>query len=319
MKKHFAIIGAGFSGLAVAWHLLNSPHRESLRVTLFDEKGIGGGASGIAAGLLHPFSGARSTLNRFGFEGMKATEELLSAVSEKEPLFVRSGILRKATSEIQRENFIKVANEFPFLELSSDELLISSGITVYPATYLAALWKAIQALGADFEKIEISSLESLKAFDACILCVGGGYERFEELSPMLLRRTKGQTLDYQWNQELPPLLRPLIAKKYLVMDETQSICIVGSTFERNFSQEEADFETAKKEIAPFAEELFPALKQMPILGCRAGFRVSGPAHLPVAKHLGGKVWTLTGMGSKGLLYHALFGKQLATELLAVFF
>lgn len=42
-----AIIGAGFSGLAAAWYFLQQPH---LEVTVFDKKGIGGGASGVAAG-----------------------------------------------------------------------------------------------------------------------------------------------------------------------------------------------------------------------------------------------------------------------------
>lgn len=50
---NIAIIGAGFSGLALAYFLLQS----SAHVTLFDAVGIGGGASGIATGLLHPYPG----------------------------------------------------------------------------------------------------------------------------------------------------------------------------------------------------------------------------------------------------------------------
>ena len=48
-----AIVGAGFSGLACAWHLLHM-QTEPPQVTLFDRKGIGGGASEITAGLIHP-------------------------------------------------------------------------------------------------------------------------------------------------------------------------------------------------------------------------------------------------------------------------
>ncbi|KAI9076177.1 hypothetical protein K1719_041875 [Acacia pycnantha] len=35
---------------------LNSPKRLDLKIDLYDEVGIGGGASGIAGGLLHPYS-----------------------------------------------------------------------------------------------------------------------------------------------------------------------------------------------------------------------------------------------------------------------
>ena len=42
MKK-IAIVGAGFAGLAAAYFLSQKNH-----VTLFDKKGIGAGASGIA-------------------------------------------------------------------------------------------------------------------------------------------------------------------------------------------------------------------------------------------------------------------------------
>lgn len=52
-----AVLGAGFAGLSVAWHLLQlSPQELHLSVDLYDEIGIGGGASGVAGGLLHPYS-----------------------------------------------------------------------------------------------------------------------------------------------------------------------------------------------------------------------------------------------------------------------
>ncbi|CAI9098963.1 OLC1v1035702C1 [Oldenlandia corymbosa var. corymbosa] len=52
-----AILGAGFAGLSVAWHLLQNCAKElPLFIDIFDDVGIGGGASGVAAGLLHPYS-----------------------------------------------------------------------------------------------------------------------------------------------------------------------------------------------------------------------------------------------------------------------
>ena len=42
--------------MAAAWHLLALAGPQAVDVDLFDVAGIAGGASGAAAGLLHPFS-----------------------------------------------------------------------------------------------------------------------------------------------------------------------------------------------------------------------------------------------------------------------
>ena len=49
-------MGGGFAGVAAAWHLLALTHPRAVDIDLFDAAGIAGGASGAAAGLLHPFS-----------------------------------------------------------------------------------------------------------------------------------------------------------------------------------------------------------------------------------------------------------------------
>jgi hypothetical protein len=81
----YAVLGAGFAGLSVAWHLLkvrssfyvlaffhcqrqhrlkptdvvclqHSPKDSRVSVDVYDENGVGGGASGVSGGLLHPYS-----------------------------------------------------------------------------------------------------------------------------------------------------------------------------------------------------------------------------------------------------------------------
>ncbi|XVF48471.1 hypothetical protein PTKIN_Ptkin03bG0192900 [Pterospermum kingtungense] len=112
----YAVLGAGFAGLSVAWHLLKeSPKDLPLHIDLYDEAGIGGGASGVSGGLLHPYSPKVKLLWR-GAECWKECLKLLSiaeqAVSSEELVsesgefgqdfdgFIvrRRGILRPATN-----------------------------------------------------------------------------------------------------------------------------------------------------------------------------------------------------------------------------
>ncbi|KAL5547656.1 hypothetical protein UlMin_002887 [Ulmus minor] len=73
-----AVLGAGFAGLSVAWHLLSESAKElNLCIDLYDEIGIGGGASGISGGLLHPYSPKAKLLWR-GAECWSETLKLLS-------------------------------------------------------------------------------------------------------------------------------------------------------------------------------------------------------------------------------------------------
>ena len=99
-----AIIGAGFAGVAAAYHLMlrcaegldDSPaaptatadalptsRRRPVEVHLFDEKGIAGGASGVAAGLLHPYTPRGKIIWR-GVEGVAATLALVAAAEDAE-------------------------------------------------------------------------------------------------------------------------------------------------------------------------------------------------------------------------------------------
>ena len=90
-----AVVGAGLAGLGALWHLMQFPEIEAV---LFDPKGIGGGASGVSTGLLHPFPGKKALRSWCSKEGMEASFELL-AVAEKaigRPVAEKTGIFRPA-------------------------------------------------------------------------------------------------------------------------------------------------------------------------------------------------------------------------------
>ena len=99
------------------------------------------------------------------------------------------------------------------------------------------------------------------------------------------------------------------------MTEGGKSCLAGATYEKGLQDDTCDIEAAKNEILPKAYELYPPLKEAQILNCFAGLRAVGPLHRPLMQRLSSTHWILTGMGSKGLLYHALFAKELAEKLM----
>jgi glycine/D-amino acid oxidase-like deaminating enzyme len=328
-----AIVGGGFCGLAATWNILqHSDTLPHLKVTLFDSNQIGHAASGISAGLLHPFSGAHAKLNWRGLEGLAATQELLIVAENTLGYPVRAnnkGILRHALSAVQERDYQRCHASYPLLtqwldvaacqelaphSIKSPGLQISQGLTVYSLRYLQGLWQACAALGAHFEVRKIRTLDELSPYDAIILTTGAESANIAELSTLPIGLVKGQILELAWPSNLPPLCCVLNSHVYIAMTEGGKSCIVGATYEKGFLEAQCDLETAKKELLPKAYELFPPLRDAPLLNCLAGMRAVTAQHRPLIQKVGPKQWILTGMGSKGLLYHALFAKELVNEV-----
>ena len=99
-----AIVGAGFAGLSIAWNLLAQLPCE---VMIFDPKGIGGGASGIATGLLHPYVGEQGRRSVLADEGMQASKELIAEVEKRinAPIALHERIIRYVQNDEQRAMF----------------------------------------------------------------------------------------------------------------------------------------------------------------------------------------------------------------------
>lgn len=322
-----AIIGAGFTGLAVAWHLLNSPLSQA-KIVILDSKKIGCGTSGIAAGLLHPYSGAHAKLNWRGIEGVEATKNLIEVASHALKLPVAAtgeGILRLALNQEQIQDFQHCAKKFPHDVEWLDSpicqqiapgcalapgLWIKKGFMIYSLSYLQGLWKACERLGAEFEQKTILSLKETAEFDITILATGAETLQLPELASLPLSLVKGQVLEFAWPKNLASLSCALNSHVYLLMSESRTSCLVGATYEKGFNHASIDLKIAQQELLPRAIELFPPLKEASILNCYAGMRAVAPQHRPLMKQLSSNQWLLTGMGSKGLLYHALYAKEL---------
>lgn len=285
-----AVIGAGFVGLSVAWHLSEKNH-----VHLFDALGIGSGASGASTGLLHPYPGEKGRLSWKAAEAMEAARFLLK-VSETEmgrPVAHYGGILKQG---------ICLSPGADVETLGENLYLIKSGITVFVKPYLEGLWKACEKRGAKLEIQKINSLEEVAEFEAVVLCVGAGIRDFSICSHLKINFVKGQALVCALDK---PMERSIVAKHYIALTENPGICHLGATYERDFTSSKPDLEVAIQLLNP----------KMPVIECRSGIRVTNPAHyFPILEQIDPKTWVITALGSRGLLYHGYMG-QLLTQAL----
>lgn len=324
-----AILGAGFCGLAVAWYL-----REKCLcdIVVFDPMGIGKGASGVAAGLLHSYAGAQAKKNLRADSGLAATLQLLrvAEVAIDSPVISTKGLIRLAVSEKQKLDFALAASLYSDVYwLNSQEcshklgyhqphpgIFIDSGLVIDCEKYLKGLWKACLERGAMLEKKAIRSLAELSHFDHIIVTIGAAVASLPELCAVKITPIKGQVLELNWPQEIPPLAFPISSQAYLLRRAEGQQWIAGATFEREFEWEGADQALANSEIMPKLQAFIPEMNSSLITGCRAGIRASAPRHQPLLLKVNDKSWVLTGMGSKGLLYHALYADELTSLLLA---
>ncbi|MBY0529328.1 MAG: FAD-binding oxidoreductase [Rhabdochlamydiaceae bacterium] len=311
-----AIIGAGLSGLSLAWKLLESG---SCQVTLFDPKGIGGGASGVASGLMHPYVGEQGRRSQSATEGLAATRRLLSQVEMKlgYPVARYEGIVRIAQNEEQRSAFEKHVVEHGDIEaIGGGAFWIRSGVTVHCGMYLEGLWQLIASHGGVLERVKIDSLHALSEFDRIVIAAGFGVKDFAECEGVRLKYTKGQILRASSVEGEHYLDKSLIGKGYVALGEDPLTYHLGSTYEKQFTSDEPQEMVAKEQILPKILSFFPEAKDLKIKEVRAGVRVVRPEHyFPITERLNEKCFLFTALGSRGLLYHALLAEQLKISCL----
>lgn len=305
---HIAIIGSGFAGLATAWFLA----RRECQVTLFDPKGIGGGASGIAAGLIHPYVGEQGRRSLLATEGMAASQTLfeISQSHVEKKIILSRGIKRYTLEELQFQTFTSHIQTYADVEyLGGNQFLISSGMTIDCTAYLEGLWRAVEKRGARLSKTSVASLGELSSFDQVVIAAGAGVLGFEGCESLKVSPTRGQVLKCRLPE---PFLQSCICKGYLAVSDNERICYIGSTYEKENLFEEADRDVARRELFPKIALFYPEVEQLEIMDCKAAVRMGSMGHYaPILKKVRPGVWVFTGLGSRGLLYHAHCADALA--------
>ena len=246
---------------------------------------------------------------------MAATTRLLEVAERelREPLRTVGGIIRRATTETQKIDYAACAEKYPEeAKWNGTDLWIRNGMAVHTQRYLQGLWKACERLGAVFyQKQLVDTCES----DLTIWATGAAMASPSPIDVGIrITPIRGQLLEIEWPLEVPPLTLPLCSKVYAVMGLDGRTCIVGSTYERGRTDDEPDSDFAEMEILPKIFPLLPCLEGRKVVACRAGVRASAPGHRPFLKMLNNNTFAIGGMGSKGLLYHALYARKLIDNI-----
>jgi glycine/D-amino acid oxidase-like deaminating enzyme len=227
-----------------------------------------------------------------------------------EPVEAAPGIIRHVQNEEQMEMFLSHVEKYCDVKrLQGHAFMIKSGRTLYCTRYLQGLWKAIESKGGVLVQKEVNNLNL--DVDCVVLTAGAGICSFLEANALPIKLIKGQVLTCEWPSSQLPLEHSLIGKGYMVPAEDPRYCYLGSTYEKQDLTETPDLDIAIREILPRIASFYPEADKLKVVGCKAGVRVMRAGHyLPLICKLKPNLYAVTGMGSRGLLYHAFYGKLL---------
>lgn len=327
-----AIAGAGFAGLSVAWHLAHHA-KKACRITVFDPTEGFGSASSAAAGLMHPFSGKKGKLAKWGREAFQESCRLFNEVKpyQKENFILHRGMIRLAMNKEQEEDYKRSLSDHPSLRWFEKEeaqsyfpllaplsgLFVEEALAIDSVLYLDALKEGLKRKGVLFIDRKIESVQDFAGFDAAVAACG-----FE--TPLLIadrnipfRYLKGQGMEFELPDGVEPFECAINGDLYAVMLKGSRRFFLGATFERGNSDPRADPIVAEEKIYPKIQEMMPALAKRRPVRIRSHVRLTTSSHFPVYERVEGNLWVFSGLGSKGLLYHALLGKKIASEIEAL--
>ena len=322
MKK-VHVIGGGLAGLAVAYFARKAGHS----VTVYD-KGGNRSASFISFGLMHPFVGLKGLLSEKGLEGMRESEALISIASkalDQQPLFTK-GAYRVCINGFQKTMFNRWSKRLPdMVRKLSDEEIASYGYlrkdsqiyeiicarSVNMPLYLKGLRLAFEHLGGCYVEQWVEE-EVFPKEDLVVYAVGHYIDHFKATSDLGVNLVKGQLLIGE-RPEGVDLKKSVLGKGYI--GQSGNDLVVGATYEKEINDDKVDKEKAMDDIIPKLATYTNFNKPLKVHSVRVGIRVVNKAHyFPIAKQLSPREYVVSGMGSRGLLYHALIGKQIVSIL-----
>jgi glycine/D-amino acid oxidase-like deaminating enzyme len=223
---------------------------------------------------------------------------------------------------------------------------IKNSIVVNPTNYLLTLWQHVQRLcpSTKWQLDGVSNLDAVtklsQSFDIVVLAVGPTLQHLWSDRPehqFFLKYVKGQNQLYQNGKSTESLTGPLLSGEYIVprSEGGQHYLVCGAThthipkptvedlklmINSKFIESPTDLEidgTLRSRLTA----MYPPLQNTQLFQLTSGIRLvterTELGKIPiVGRHPWlDNVWTLAGLGARGLVYHALMSKYLSKAIL----
>ncbi len=297
--------------------------------------------------LLHPLS-PKGKLVHLGLEGLTSTNRLISAACQfrGKDCIMGNDIYRIATNQDHVTTLMATAKRLPNItewlhpkDLDWDDypddvlgaLRLHSGcMVVHMPSYLGGLWDAIHATGTGRKKwILLESGASndprywhnmLSEFDTVVLAAGSGLFHdsiVEQKLPIQLVRGQSVELTHTMKNK-----HAMLCGKYVSPLPQPNKVLIGATHE--FKDTPLDHDQVMSELrektSMFASQLW---ENGTVDRITCGYRVQSNRGQYGRMPIVGKVdvsfhndaWIYTGLSSRGLLYHGIFGEYLSHRIL----
>lgn len=289
------IIGAGISGLSIAYFL----KKNGMDVKVYSSKNKRA-ASGIFTGILYRYPGRWGKKSKFADEAYEASMALINKVEEKtkREVIVSKGVIKKFAPRLKKYADVMMKDQDAYIE---------DAVTVDMQQYLEGLRELIGK--EHFEEREVNDLKEIEGLK--IVASGYGVKDLLNLDNLMYR--KGQ--QYKGKKKIEnPGYGSIVGRGHISFLGDDRICL-GSTYETDFTSEEVDKDYAVREIRkkmePWTESLEDVRDKEFVSGVRVG---QDTTYLPLIKKIDCETYVFTGLGSRGLLYHAYYGKILSNQV-----
>ena len=347
--NNIAVVGGGLAGLSVSYQLLSKTKGTDMKLTIIDKDQPGeGGASSVAGGLLHPFS-PRGKLIHMGLEGLEISSTLINVASQHEPnCILRDKLFRIAQTDAHVEQLTKAAETYPNLatwlnqeqindicgtQHSLGGLELSKGCKViHVPSYLRGLWMACKELSAGAAQWSVEEnindwKSRLSEFDTVVFAAGSGLFQdgvlVEDSQNFPAEMVRGQSIEMNANEmggTAPN--EAVLCGKYVAPMLQKDQVLIGATHE--YKSEALSEAEVWKELKKRSYELAPDLwDQGTVSQITSGYRVQSKrgkyGRMPIIGRSCGDIhdnsWLFTGLSSRGLIYHGIFGDILSSAII----
>ncbi|MCH9621525.1 MAG: tRNA 5-methylaminomethyl-2-thiouridine biosynthesis bifunctional protein MnmC [Chlamydiia bacterium] len=286
------VIGSGLAGLSVSYFLKKCGYE--VKIISSSKKP---GASNIFVGILYRYPGRWGKKSKFADEAFLMSRELIDEVEvkTKRKVIISTGVIKRFSKRLKR---------FSDVKMDGDDAYIDDAVTIDMFQYIEGLKDLI---GRDcFIDREIDSLEDMKGIK--VVAAGYGMKKLLPINKLIYR--KGQ--QYMGQKKVAvSKYGTMVGKGHVSFLGGDKICL-GSTYEREFESDVLDKEYAEAEIRSRIEPWYESLEDVKNKEFVCGVRVGqNDSYLPLVGKINEDTYVFTGLGSRGLLYHAYYGKILS--------